>query len=48
MQHDVNVGAAIAHVHDAVMADGQPRAEVTLNDETVVYHATMETPPACP
>ena len=32
---------------DPANPDGQPRAEVTLNDETVVYHATTEAPPVC-
>ena len=33
---------------DPAVTDGQPRAEATLNGETVVYHATMDAAPACP
>ena len=33
---------------DPAVTDGQPRAEVTANGETVIYHATTEPPPACP
>jgi hypothetical protein len=32
---------------DPVVRDGQPRAEVSRDGRTVVYHATADTPPAC-
>jgi hypothetical protein len=33
---------------DPAVTDGQPRAEVAANGETVIYNATTEAPPACP
>ena len=44
----LEVTVVLRQADDPAVTDGQPRAEVTANDETVIYNATTEAPPACP
>jgi hypothetical protein len=44
----LEVTVRLREAADPAVTDGQPRAEATLNGETVTYHATRDTPPACP
>lgn len=42
------VSVVLRDAADPAVTDGQPRAEVTANDETVIYLATTEAAPSCP
>ncbi len=42
------VSVLLRDATDPAVTDGQPRADVTANGETVTYHPTTEAPPACP
>ncbi len=42
------VRVLLREASDPAVTDGQPRAEVTANDETLIYHASMEAAPSCP
>jgi hypothetical protein len=44
----LEVTVLLRQADDPAVTDGQPRAEATLNGQTVVYQATTEAPPACP
>lgn len=44
----LEVTVVLREASDPAVTDGQPHAEVTLDRQTVIYHAATEAPPACP